>query len=68
VPGTAIIERDLHEPASIVGDDEILALLAGFDLVEPGLVWGPLWRPEPGALPGGDPADSNVYAVVARKF
>ena len=49
--------------------DQILALLGDDDLelVQPGLVWGPLWRPEPGAAPGGDPNDSNMYAVVARK-
>jgi SAM-dependent methyltransferase len=48
--------------------DQVLALL-GRDLepVEPGLVWAPLWRPEPDAVPAGDPEDSNVYAVVARK-
>ena len=48
--------------------DQVLALLGGdLELVEPGLVWGPSWRPEREVLPGGDPADSNVYAVVARK-
>jgi S-adenosyl methyltransferase len=48
--------------------DQVLALLDGnLELVEPGLVWGPSWRPERGALPGGDPADSNMYAVMARK-
>jgi len=150
VPGTAIIERDLHEPASIVGDDdlrrlirfgepagvllvailhfvgdaanpadlirqlmeplrpgsylvishatadsrpepakeaaeveriydktttrahargrdEILTLLRGFDLVEPGLVWGPLWRPDPDTGLADDPGQANMYAVVARK-
>lgn len=52
--------------------DQVLALLGDdLELVEPGLVWGPSWRPEPGTLPGalpdGDPADSNMYAVMARK-
>lgn len=47
---------------------QVLAMLGdGVELVEPGLVWAPQWRPEPGTAPGGDPAASNVYAVVARK-
>jgi S-adenosyl methyltransferase len=48
--------------------DQVLALLNdGLEPVEPGLVWGPQWRPEPGTVPAGDPRDSNVYTVVARK-
>jgi SAM-dependent methyltransferase len=54
---------------------EVLALLpGGLEPVEPGLVWGPLWRPSPeadpaspGADPAGDPESANMYAVVARK-
>jgi SAM-dependent methyltransferase len=47
---------------------EVLAMLPdGLEPVEPGLVWAPLWRPEPDAVPAGDPKDSNGYAVVARK-
>lgn len=47
---------------------EVLALLGdGVELVEPGLVWAPQWRPEPGTAPAGDPAASNVYAVMGRK-
>ena len=29
--------------------DDVLALVRGLDLVEPGMVWTPEWRPEPGA-------------------
>jgi hypothetical protein len=48
--------------------DQVLALLGGnLELVEPGLVWGPSWRPEAGAPPACDPADSNMYAMMARK-
>jgi S-adenosyl methyltransferase len=47
---------------------QVMALLGdGLELVEPGLVWGPLWRPEPGTALPDDPASSNMYAVVARK-
>ena len=43
---------------------EVAALLADTDLVEPGLVWTPEWRPD-----GGDPnlnkaSDSRIYAAV----
>jgi S-adenosyl methyltransferase len=48
--------------------DQVLGFLGeGLELVEPGLVWAPQWRPDPDAVPAGDPADSNVYAVLARK-
>lgn len=46
---------------------EIMAFFAGFDLVEPGLVYLPQWRPD---APGDAPADAEKYwflAGVARK-
>jgi SAM-dependent methyltransferase len=36
----------------------------GFDLVEPGLVWVPLWRPDPGDEPGPHPEMSANYGGV----
>ncbi|MEU4805936.1 SAM-dependent methyltransferase [Actinosynnema sp. NPDC023587] len=45
----------------------VLALMAGFDLVEPGLVHTPEWRPE---VPEDVPEDlgrASMYAVVGRK-
>jgi SAM-dependent methyltransferase len=47
--------------------DEVEAMLAGLELTEPGLVWGPQWRPDPDAKPDPDPGRSHVYVVVARK-
>ncbi|CAO5153291.1 S-adenosyl methyltransferase [Frankia sp. AiPs1] len=50
---------------------EIAGLLDGYDLVEPGLVYSPLWRPDPG--PAGldpltdDPARSVALAAVGRR-
>ncbi|MFI9006418.1 SAM-dependent methyltransferase [Actinosynnema sp. NPDC053489] len=45
---------------------EITALFEGFDLVEPGVVPLPLWRPEPGA--GEEDADrAGIFAGVGRK-
>lgn len=47
--------------------DQLRALLAGLEPVEPGLVWAPEWRPDPGTGPAGNPGRSHVYAAVARK-
>jgi hypothetical protein len=44
---------------------EIMRLLRGFDLVEPGLVYVPLWRPD-GKLPK-NPERAWLYAGVGRK-
>jgi SAM-dependent methyltransferase len=47
---------------------EIRPLLAGYALVEPGLVWTPHWRPEPGHGLGWlpDPAEANAFAAVGH--
>jgi hypothetical protein len=47
--------------------DQVLALVAGLELVEPGLVWAPQWHPEPDVDPDPDPGRSHVYVVVGRK-
>lgn len=44
---------------------EIEALFDGFELVEPGIVPTPLWRPEPTST--DDPAKAGIYAAVGRK-
>jgi hypothetical protein len=47
---------------------EIEALFDGFDLVEPGVVWTPSWRPEsPDDLYYDQPEASGYYAGVGRK-
>ncbi len=43
--------------------DEVARFFAGLDLVDPGIVPTPRWRPDPGREPPADPA----YAAVARK-
>jgi trans-aconitate methyltransferase len=43
--------------------DEVARFCAGLDLVEPGIVSTPRWRPGAGVSPADDPA----YAAVARK-
>jgi hypothetical protein len=47
--------------------DQVLAMVRGLDLVEPGMVWIPQWRPEPGAEMPAHPEQSYAYALVARK-
>ncbi|MDQ4011356.1 MAG: SAM-dependent methyltransferase [Actinomycetota bacterium] len=46
---------------------EIEALLAGFDLVPPGVVFLPLWRPDSPADVGDHPERFSTYAVVGRR-
>lgn len=45
---------------------ELAALLAGIDLVEPGLVWASEWHPDGYDPPLDSPADCGVYAAVGR--
>jgi hypothetical protein len=53
--------------AHIRSRQDVLALVRGLDLVEPGMVWTPQWHPEPGVEIPARPADSLYYALVARK-
>lgn len=46
---------------------EVLRLFDGFDLLEPGLVWPPDWRPELGVAEVRDGTEVPLYAGVARK-
>ena len=57
--------RRAFSPETVPG--AIRRLVEGLDLVEPGIVWLPQWRPGPGAEPAPNPADAYGYALVARK-
>jgi hypothetical protein len=47
---------------------QVEALFAGFEVVEPGVVWVPLWRPEsPDDVFVDRPEASTGYAAVGRK-
>ncbi len=46
---------------------EIEALLDGFDLVDPGIVYTPLWRPDSPADVDDHPERFNTYAAVGRR-
>ena len=47
--------------------EEILRFFDGFELVDPGLVYIPLWRPDPAADVSGDPGRFWVLAGVGRR-
>jgi S-adenosyl methyltransferase len=56
--GTPLVYRDAAQVATIFGD---------WPLVEPGIVYGPLWRPDPDAEPVEDPSAYLTLAGMARK-
>jgi hypothetical protein len=45
---------------------ELGQLLSGLEIVSPGIVWTPLWRPDNSEPSLCEPADSEIYAAVAR--
>ena len=75
--GTADATPDVNEAAEVYDQatasahvrsrDHILRLIEGLGLEEPGIVWLPQWRPDPGSPPPPDPAEAYSYALVARK-
>jgi hypothetical protein len=69
-PAVKDAERDFEHAAEQVwirNRAEILDLVASLDLVEPGLVWIPQWRPEPDTAMPDNVAEAYYYGVVARK-
>ena len=46
---------------------QVTDMLAGTEIVEPGIVFTPEWRPETPEDVGDDPARANLYAAVGRK-
>lgn len=47
--------------------EEVAGLMAGTEVMAPGVVWTPQWRPDPGVDTGENPEMSMVYAAVGRK-
>jgi S-adenosyl methyltransferase len=54
-------------PMHIRSREEVLGLVDGLELIEPGLVWTAQWRPDPGEDPDHRPCNSYYYALMARK-
>ncbi|NUT95752.1 MAG: hypothetical protein HOY78_27385 [Saccharothrix sp.] len=63
----ADIFQHTAEPITPRTREQVLAMVDGFDVVEPGLVFTPEWRPESPEDVPADPGRANLYAVVGRK-
>jgi hypothetical protein len=63
VPAMAFYNKRAEPKIRARSGAEVRALLDGLELVEPGLVSSPLWRPEPGT----EPVETPLWAAVARK-
>jgi hypothetical protein len=53
-------------PMTMRSHEQVAALLTGFDLVEPGLVRMPAWRPDPDEPPTTDPQRFAGFAAVGN--
>jgi hypothetical protein len=60
------VYRRTSTPVVARSRSEVDALLHGMDLVDPGLVWIPRWRPDGGDPPLARDEDSVIYAAVGR--
>lgn len=61
------LSRPTGMPATTRTRDEVARLFTGFDLIAPGLVWAPLWRPDPGDAVTEHPERSGILTGVGRK-
>ncbi|TCP54905.1 S-adenosyl methyltransferase [Tamaricihabitans halophyticus] len=60
--------KNTANPVTLRSRAEVAALLDGIELIEPGLIFTPLWRPEELDQVGTEEAKrSGVYAAVGRK-
>jgi SAM-dependent methyltransferase len=65
VEGVQVLQR-CGVPATLRGREQVARFFAGFELVEPGIVWAPQWRPDAGEL-DDHPERSIMIAGVGRK-
>lgn len=76
--GTADVAPQVNEAARVYDSattsmhirsrEEVLALVDGLEVVEPGLVWTAQWRPDPGQETDHRACNSYYYALMARKL
>ena len=60
--------QDTQDPMYLRCHEEVLPLLAGFELVEPGLTRCPFWRPSaPGDMSDNAEINTTIYGGVGRK-
>ena len=62
-----VYNSSVSAQAQMRSHEEILRFFDGFELVDPGLVYVPLWRPDPGADVSGDPGKFWILAGAGRK-
>lgn len=55
------------EPITPRTKAQVMDMLAGTEIVEPGIVFTPEWRPETPEDVGAEPSKANLYAAVGRK-
>jgi len=70
VPEVNDVERvfdEATEQAHVRSRSGIAKLVAGMEIIEPGLAWPPEWRPDPGEHAPANAAESYYCVVVARK-
>jgi O-methyltransferase involved in polyketide biosynthesis len=70
VPAVNDVERvfdEATEQARVRSRSAVAELVAGLQIIEPGLVWPPEWRPDPGDHLPANAAESYYCVVVARK-
>ena len=53
-------------PAHVRSRSAIARLVAGMEILEPGLAWPPEWRPDPGEEVPANAAESYYCVVVSR--
>jgi hypothetical protein len=60
--------QNTQDPMYLRSHEEVLRLFAGFELVEPGLVRCPSWRPSaPGDMSDSAEINTTIYGGVGRK-
>jgi hypothetical protein len=65
-PALGEFAAELGGPLTSRGRDQIRQLFAGFELLEPGVVWLPQWRPETPFDVGARPERTNMLAAVGQ--
>ena len=63
---TTEVFADTSTPITLRGRDEVAALFVGLDLLEPGVVFVPQWRPEGTEVYADEPAKSLCLGAVGR--
>ena len=70
-PDAAASHRELYSrtptPMTMRSREQIAGFFDGFDLVDPGLVWLPLWRPDDPDAAAQNPERTTGFAGVGRR-